>query len=79
MVSFPLKNKLSELVETLIVFYLCTIKGRVKGIPPNMLLDQFGIVGLLAYFKADNRDKDLFSLALGTDLTTLGLSLTSSE
>lgn len=43
-----------------------------------MLLDQFGIVGLLAYFKAD-REKDMFSLALGTDLTALGLNLNSSE
>jgi hypothetical protein len=52
--------------------------GRVKNVPSNMLLDQFGIVGLLAYFKAD-RDKDMFTLALGTDLTALGLNLNSSE
>lgn len=43
-----------------------------------MLLDQFGVVGLLAYFKAD-REKDAFTLALGSDLTALGLNLNSSE
>jgi hypothetical protein len=52
--------------------------GRIKNIPSNMLTDQFGIVGLLTYIKAD-REKDLFSLALGSDLTTLGLNLNSAE
>lgn len=52
--------------------------GRIKNVPSNMLLDQFGVIGLLAYFKED-REKDIFSLALGSDLTALGLNLNSNE
>lgn len=44
-----------------------------------MLLDQFGMVGLLAYLRAADREKDFFALALGTDLTALGLNLNSTE
>lgn len=44
-----------------------------------MLLDQFGMVGLLAYLRAADREKDFFALALGTDLTALGLNLNSNE
>jgi CCR4-NOT transcription complex subunit 2 len=44
-----------------------------------MLLDQFGIVGLLAYLRLADKEKDFFALALGTDLTALGLNLNSNE
>jgi CCR4-NOT transcription complex subunit 2 len=44
-----------------------------------MLLDQFGMVGLLAYLRAADKEKDFFALALGTDLTALGLNLNSNE
>ncbi|RNA34246.1 CCR4-NOT transcription complex subunit 2 isoform X4, partial [Brachionus plicatilis] len=53
--------------------------GRIKNVPPNMLLDQFGIVGLLAYLRSADREKDIYTLALGTDLTALGLNLNSNE
>lgn len=53
--------------------------GRISNVPPNMLLDQFGMVGLLAYLRAADREKDFFALALGTDLTALGLNLNSNE
>lgn len=53
--------------------------GRIKNVPPNMLLDQFGIVGLLAYLRSTDREKDSYTLALGTDLTALGLNLNSNE
>ena len=53
--------------------------GRISNVPPNMLLDQFGMVGLLAYLRAADREKDFFALALGTDLTALGLNLNSAE
>jgi hypothetical protein len=43
-----------------------------------MLLDQFGMLGLLAYIKND-RDKENNMLAMGTDLTALGLNLNSAE
>ncbi len=52
--------------------------GRIKNVPPNMLLDQFGMLGLLAYIKND-RDKENNMLAMGTDLTALGLNLNSAE
>lgn len=44
-----------------------------------MLLDQFGMVGLLAYLRSADKEKDFFTLALGTDLTALGLNLNSNE
>ena len=44
-----------------------------------MLLDQFGMVGLLAYLRSGDKEKDFFALALGTDLTALGLNLNSIE
>ena len=53
--------------------------GRIKNVPANMLLDQFGMVGLLAYLRSADKEKDFFALALGTDLTALGLNLNSNE
>lgn len=44
-----------------------------------MLRDQYGMVGLLAYLKSNEKEKDFFTLALGTDLTALGLNLNSNE
>ena len=52
----------------------------MKNVPPNMLLDQFGMVGLLAYIKSDReKDSNFTLLALGNDLTVLGLNLNSAE
>jgi len=59
--------------------YIYIYIGRISNVPPNMLLDQFGMVGLLAYLRAADREKDFFALALGTDLTALGLNLNSTE
>ena len=53
--------------------------GRIKNVPPNMLLDQFGMIGILACIKAVDREKEFFNLALGFDLTALGLNLNSNE
>jgi CCR4-NOT transcription complex subunit 2 len=53
--------------------------GRVTNIPPGMVTDQFGMVGLLTFIRAAESDQNLVSLALGTDLTTLGLNLNSNE
>ena len=39
--------------------------------------DRFGLLGLLSVIRM--QDPDLTTLALGTDLTTLGLNLNSSE
>lgn len=44
-----------------------------------MLTDQYGVVGLLAFIKAAETDPTLVHLALGNDLTTLGLNLNSPE
>ena len=51
----------------------------MKNVPPNMLLDQFGMVGLLAYMKSDREKENCAILALGSDLTALGLNLNSTE
>ena len=54
------------------------------GIPPRSRspnqaseMDRFGVEGLLSAIR--NADNDVSSLAIGQDLTTLGLDLNSSE
>lgn len=44
-----------------------------------MVKDQFGMVGLLTFIRASETDPNLVSLALGQDLTALGLNLNSPE
>merc|ERR1719450_555210 len=51
--------------------------GQVTNIPTNMVVDQFGMIGLLTFIRAAETDPNLVSLALGADLTTLGLNLNS--
>jgi len=51
--------------------------GLVTNIPSTMVVDQFGMIGLLTFIRAAETDPNLVSLALGTDLTTLGLNLNS--
>jgi CCR4-NOT transcription complex subunit 2 len=51
--------------------------GLVTNIPNSMVTDQFGMIGLLTFIRAAETDPNLVSLALGADLTTLGLNLNS--
>ena len=51
----------------------------VSNIPPEMVTDQFGMVGLLTFIRAAETDPNLVALAPGIDLTTLGLNLNSPE
>ena len=44
-----------------------------------MVADQFGMAGLLTFIRVADSDPNLVSLALGSDLTTLGLNLNSPE
>lgn len=53
--------------------------GKVTHIPGSMVKDQFGMVGLLTFIRAAETDPNLVSLALGQDLTALGLNLNSPE
>ncbi|XP_078000337.1 CCR4-NOT transcription complex subunit 2-like isoform X3 [Glandiceps talaboti] len=53
--------------------------GKITSIPTGMVTDQFGMVGLLTFIKAAESDPNLVALALGSDLTTLGLNLNSPE
>ncbi|XP_046583323.1 CCR4-NOT transcription complex subunit 2-like isoform X4 [Haliotis rubra] len=53
--------------------------GTVSNIPPGMVTDQFGIVGLLTFIRASENDPNLVALAPGIDLTTLGLNLNSPD
>ena len=48
-------------------------------IPDGMVRNQFGMFGLLTFIRAAETDNKLVSLALGSDLTTLGLNLNSPE
>jgi CCR4-NOT transcription complex subunit 2 len=54
-----------------------SFSGTVKNIPSSMVTDQFGMIGLLTFIRAAETDPNLVSLALGADLTTLGLNLSS--
>ena len=56
---------------------LDSYSGLVTNIPANMVVDQFGMIGLLTFIRAAETDPNLVSLALGADLTTLGLNLNS--
>lgn len=51
----------------------------MTNIPASMVKDQFGMVGLLTFIRAAESDPNLVSLALGQDLTALGLNLNSPE
>ena len=68
-----------------IVLRICVVgiqtypDGKVTNIPASMVNDQFGIVGLLTFIRAAETDPNLVSLALGQDLTALGLNLNSPE
>lgn len=53
--------------------------GTVKNIPAGMLSDQFGLAGLLTFLRAIESDPAIVALALGHDLTTLGLNLNAPE
>ncbi|XP_045779052.1 regulator of gene activity isoform X3 [Maniola jurtina] len=53
--------------------------GKVSNIPETMIANQFGIVGLLTFIRAAESDPSLVSLALGQDLTALGLNLNSPD
>ncbi|CAK9298664.1 unnamed protein product [Gordionus sp. m RMFG-2023] len=53
--------------------------GRVTDIPHNMVRDQFGMVGLLTFIRSAETAPNLVRLGLGSDLTTFGLNLNSSE
>ena len=58
---------------------LVGVSGKVTNIPASMVKDQFGMVGLLTFIRAAETDPNLVSLALGQDLTALGLNLNSPD
>ena len=49
--------------------------GKVMYIPASMVKDKFGMAGLLAFIRAAESESNTASLALGVDLTTLGLDV----
>lgn len=51
----------------------------VTNIPASMVNNQFGMVGLLTFIRAAESNPNLVSLAMGQDLTGLGLNLNSQE
>ncbi|RNA23370.1 NOT2 NOT3 NOT5 family [Brachionus plicatilis] len=54
---YPQQNKVSDKIEIL-------NDGNVKNVPPNYLLDQFGLIGLVMMLKINESNKDL-SLIMG--------------
>lgn len=59
--------------------FLFIYSGLVTNIPASMVNNQFGMVGLLTFIRAAESDPNLVSLAMGQDLTALGLNLNSIE
>ncbi|XP_037922999.1 regulator of gene activity isoform X3 [Hermetia illucens] len=53
--------------------------GKVTNIPASMVNNQFGMIGLLTFIRAAESDPNLVTLAMGQDLTGLGLNLNSQE
>jgi len=53
--------------------------GVITNIPSGMVTDQFGMIGLLTFIRAAETEPNLVTLAVGSDLTTLGLNLNSTE
>ncbi|ESP03983.1 hypothetical protein LOTGIDRAFT_109934 [Lottia gigantea] len=53
--------------------------GTISNIPPGMVTDQFGIVGLLSFIRAAMDGTMVPAIIPGIDLTTLGLNLNSPE
>ena len=51
----------------------------VTNIPPNMVQDQFGIIGLLTFIRAAETDPNLVTLAQGTNLETQGLKVSAED
>jgi hypothetical protein len=53
--------------------------GRITNIPPGMVNDQYGMAGILAFIKSVDKSPNLLELAIGHDLTNLGLNLGSPD
>lgn len=51
----------------------------MTNIPANMLNDQYGMAGLLTFLRTLENDPSIVALALGQDLTNLGLNLNSPK
>lgn len=56
-----------------------SVLGTVTGIPACLLNDQFGMAGLLTFIRAVSTEPAIVSLALGQDLTRLGVNLNSPQ
>lgn len=56
-----------------------TKDGHLANIPPGMLTDQFGMAGLVALLANTENNQNLFSLAIGYDISSINLNLNSKE
>jgi CCR4-NOT transcription complex subunit 2 len=54
------------------------ISGMISNIPPGILCDQYGIVGLLSFMKGLEQYPSLSALTIGLDITKLGLNMEST-
>lgn len=56
-----------------------TKDGHLANIPPGMLTDQYGMAGLVALLANTESNQNLFSLAIGYDISSINLNLNSKE
>lgn len=68
-----------QFLQFVLILSCLAAAGRVTNIPAGMVTDQFGMIGLLTFIRAAETDPGMVHLALGSDLTTLGLNLNSPE
>ena len=55
----------------------CLAPGLVTNIPPSMVKDQFGLIGVLTFIRAAQSDPNLVSLAMGANLQMEGMNVNS--
>lgn len=56
-----------------------TKDGHIANIPPGMLNDHYGMAGLVALLQSTESNQNLFSIAIGCDISTINLNLKSKE
>uniref|UniRef100_A0A915PV69 NOT2/NOT3/NOT5 C-terminal domain-containing protein n=1 Tax=Setaria digitata TaxID=48799 RepID=A0A915PV69_9BILA len=54
-----------------------TIPSAVSNVSPNVMTDQYGMAGFLAFYRASQADPSLASLPIGENVENLGLGMNS--
>ena len=69
----PSKIPYLDTVDNHMVFVLWFVAAAMVSIPPRMVQDQFGMMGLLTFIRGAETDPNLVTLALGRSVISLSL------